>query len=289
LFQDKNYPLINRAISGGYPSGSTIKPMLAIAALQEKIITPEKTLNCPGYINLYNESGDVYWTYKDWETHGTVNLIKAIAESCDVYFYTIGGGYGDQQGLGIERIKKYLQLFGWGEKTGIDLPGEKAGLVPDENWKQQTTGEKWYIGDTYNTSIGQGGITISPLQLTSAIATIANGGKLFKPQLVLDSKPELIREIPAEQKYFDIVRQGMRETIISGSAKSLNDLPVHVAGKTGTAETYKGKAYAHAWFTGFAPYENPEIVITVLIENGAEVGGVSASVAKEAFREYFTR
>ncbi len=289
LFQNKDFPLINRAISGGYPSGSTIKPMLAIAALQEKIITPEKTLNCPGYINLYNSSGGVYWTFKDWDTHGTVNLIKAIAESCDVYFYSIGGGYGNQSGLGIEKIKQYLQLFGWGEKTNIDLPGEKIGLVPDENWKQQTKNEQWYIGDTYNTSIGQGDITISPLQLTSAIAAVANNGKLFKPQLILDSEPELIREIPAEQKHFDVVKQGMRETIISGSAKSLNDLPIHVAGKTGTAETYKGKAYAHAWFTGFAPYENPEIVITVLIENGAEVGGVSAAVAKEAFRAYFTR
>jgi len=287
LFSDKNQPLFNRVISGGYPSGSTIKPMLALAALQEKIITPDKTLNCPGYINLYNESGNVYWTFKDWDIHGTVNMIKAIAESCDVYFYTIGGGYGNQQGLGIDNIKKYLQMFSWGEKTGIDLPGEKAGLVPDEKWKQETKNEKWYIGDTYNTSIGQGDIVMNPLQLTMAISAIANNGKLYKPQLLLNSEPELIRNISIKQEYFDIVRKGMRETIISGSAKSLNDLPVHVAGKTGTAETYKGKEYAHAWFTAFAPYENPEIVITVLIENGAEIGGVSARVAKEALREYF--
>jgi len=289
LFNNSNYPLINRVISGGYPSGSTIKPMLALAALQEKVIDSQKTITCPGYINLYNESGNVYWTFKDWDTHETVDMIKAIAESCDVYFYTIGGGYGNQQGLGADKIKKYLELFGWGQKTGIDLPEEKAGFIPDEKWKQETKNEKWYIGDTYNISIGQGDIIMNPLQLTSAISAIANNGKLYKPQLLQSSDTELIREIPAEQRYFDIVRQGMRETIISGSAKSLNDLPVNVAGKTGTAETYNGKAYAHSWFTAFAPYENPEIVITVLIENGAEIGGMSTAVTKEALNWYFTR
>lgn len=288
LFQDKNQPLFNRAISGGYPSGSTIKPMLAAAALQENIIDPNKNLTCPGYINLYDKSGNIYWTYKDWETHGQVNMIKAIAESCDVYFYTIGGGYGNQEGLGISNIKKYLELFGWGQKTGIDLPGEKAGFVPDDIWKKQTTGQNWYIGDTYNTSIGQGGITVSPLQLTSAIAAIANGGKLFQPQLLQDSQPKIIRENFIDSKYLDIVKRGMRETIVSGTAKSLNDLPIEAAGKTGTAETYKGKI-PHAWFTAFAPYKNPEIVISVLVENGSEEGGVTVAVTKEALNWYFTR
>jgi penicillin-binding protein 2 len=288
LFQDKNDPLINRVISGGYPSGSTIKPMLAAAVLQEKIIDPNKNLTCPGYINLYDKSGNIYWTYKDWSTHGTVNMIKAIAESCDVYFYTVGGGYGNQQGLGITNIKKYLELFGWGQKTGIDLPEEKAGFVPDDIWKKQTKGEEWYIGDTYNTSIGQGDITVSPLQLTSAIAAIANGGKLFQPQLLQDSQPKIIRENFIEQKNLDIVRRGMREAIVSGTAKSLNNLPIEVAGKTGTAETYKGKT-PHAWFTAFAPYINPEIVISVLIENGSEMGGVTVAVTREALNWYFSK
>ena len=288
LFQDKNQPLFNRAISGGYPSGSTIKPMLAAAALQENIIDPNKNLFCPGYINLYDKSGNIYWTYKDWKAHGMVNMIKAIAESCDVYFYTIGGGYGSQQGLGISNIKKYLELFGWGQKTGIDLPEEKAGFVPDDIWKKQTTGQDWFIGDTYNTSIGQGGITVSPLQLTSAIAAIANGGKLFQPQLLQDAQPKIIREDFIEQKYLDIVRRGMREAVVSGTATSLNSLPVEVAGKTGTAETYKGKI-PHAWFTAFAPYKNPEIVISVLIENGSEEGGVTVAVTKEVLNWYFNR
>lgn len=289
LFHNNNFPLINRVISGGYPPGSTIKPMLALAALQENIINPLKTINCPGYINLYNESGKIYWTFKDWSIHGTVNMIKAIAESCDVYFYTIGGGYGNQQGLGIDRIKNYLELFGWGQKTGIDLPEEKTGLIPDEIWKKENKNEKWYIGDTYNTSIGQGDVTISPLQLALAISAIANNGTLYEPQLLQNSKPEIIRKISIKQEYFDIVKQGMRETIVSGSATSLNNLSVHVAGKTGTAETFKNKTYAHSWFTAFAPYENPEIVIVVLIENGAEIGGMSVAVAKETLNWYFTK
>jgi penicillin-binding protein 2 len=285
ILQDKNYPLINRVISGRYPSGSTIKPMIASAALEENIISPDKTISCPGLINLYNSRGNVYWTFKDWNTHGIVNIIKAIAESCDVYFYTIGGGYGNQEGLGIDRIKKYLELFGWGEKTGIDLPGEIAGFLPDAEWKKETKNQQWFIGDTYNTSIGQGDVLMNPLQLTSAIAAIANNGRLYQPQLTESAQPKLIRENFIKEKNLEIVRQGMRETVVSGTATSLGDLPVKAAGKTGTAET-SGRS-PHAWFTAFAPYENPEIVITVLIENGAEEGGISVAVAKEVLNWYF--
>lgn len=285
ILQDKNNPLINRVISGRYPSGSTIKPMIASAALEENTISPDKTISCPGLINLYDSRGNVYWTFKDWNTHGIVNIIKAIAESCDVYFYTIGGGYGSQEGLGIDRIKKYLELFGWGEKTGIDLPGEVAGFLPDAEWKKGTKNQQWFIGDTYNTSIGQGDVLMNPLQLTSAIAAIANNGRLYQPQLTESAQPKLIRENFIKEKNLEIVRQGMRETVVSGTATSLGDLPVKAAGKTGTAET-SGRS-PHAWFTAFAPYENPEIVITVLIENGAEEGGISVAVAREVLNWYF--
>ena len=288
LFQDKNQPLFNRAISGGYPSGSTIKPMIAAAALEENIINPDKTINCTGEINLYNKSGEIYWTFGDWKTHGTVDMIKAIAESCDVYFYTLGGGYGNIQGLGIDKIKKYLELFGWGQKTGVDLPNEKAGFVPDADWKEENRGQEWFIGDTYNTSIGQGDITITPIQLVSAIATIANGGKLFQLQLLQNAKPQIIRENFIKNNYLEIVRRGMRETVVSGTAMSLNSLPVEVAGKTGTAEIFKGRT-PHAWFTAFAPYQNPEIAIVVLIENGAEEGGVSVAVARDTLNWYFSK
>lgn len=287
ILQDKNNPLINRVISGRYPSGSTIKPMIASAALEEKTISPEKTINCPGLINLFDSRGNIYWTFKDWDTHGVVNMVKAIAESCDVYFYTIGGGYGSQEGLGINKIKNYLELFGWGEKTGIDLPGEVAGFLPDADWKKETKNQQWFIGDTYNTSIGQGDVLMNPLQLTSAIAAIANNGKLYQPQLLESVQPKLIRDNFIKEKNLEIVRQGMRETVVSGTAMSLGDLPVKTAGKTGTAET--SNRSPHAWFTAFAPYENPEIVITVLIENGAEEGGVSVAVAKEVLNWYFSK
>lgn len=287
IFQDKNNPLINRVISGRYPPGSTIKPMIASAALEENTISPDEIINCPGSINLFNSRGNIYWTFRDWKTHGVVNMINAIAESCDVYFYTIGGGYGTQEGLGINRIKKYLGLFGWGEKTGIDLPGEIAGFLPDAEWKKETKNQQWFIGDTYNTSIGQGDVLMNPLQLTSAIAAIANNGKLYQPQLTESTQPKLIRENFIKEKNLEIIRQGMRETIISGTAMSLNNLPVKVAGKTGTAET--SNKFPHAWFTAFAPYENPEIVITVLIENGAEEGGVSVAVVREVLNWYFSK
>lgn len=287
LFQDKNFPLINRAISGGYPSGSTIKPLLASAALEEKVITATKTINCPGQISLYDKyHQNVYWIFNDWKAHGTVDMIKALAESCDVYFYTLGGGYGDIEGLGIERIKKYLEIFGWGEKTGIDLPGEKSGFIPDANWKKQSKNQDWFVGDTYNVSIGQGDIVINPLQLTFAIAAIANNGKLFQPQLVQETEPKIIRENFIEKDYLEIVRKGMREAVVSGTAKILNDLPVKAAAKTGTAQVSKTKA-PHAWFTAFAPYENPEIVVTILIENGGEGSTNAAPIAKDILAWYF--
>jgi len=285
---NQNWPLLNRVIAGLYPSGSTIKPILASAALTEGIVTSTKQINCPGYLTLkdvYN--ANIVWTKNDWKAHGPTDMIKALAESCDVYFYTIGGGYGDVKGLGIENIQKYLSLFGLGKLTGIDLIGENPGFIPSPQWKQETKNEQWYIGDTYNISIGQGDILVSPLQITMAISAIANGGTLFKPQLVQDKQPEPIAENLIAKNILDIVKRGLREAVVSGSSRSLADLPVHVAAKTGTAEVAKNKL-PHGWFTAFAPYENPEIVLTILIENGGEGSTVAAPVAKEVLNWYFT-
>jgi penicillin-binding protein 2 len=185
ILENKNEPLFNRAIMGLYPPGSTIKPLLASAVLQEGIIDPNKQINCPGYISVIDKyNPNVVWTYNDWKAHGPTDIIKAIAESCDVYFYTVGGGHGEIDGLGIENIEKYLKLFGWGQSLGIDLPGEKKGFIPSPSWKKEARNEDWYTGDTYNCSIGQGDITVTPLELTMAIAAIANGGKIFQPQLL---------------------------------------------------------------------------------------------------------
>ncbi len=276
LLKDPNVSFLNRAISGEYPIGSTIKPVIAVGALKEGIITPEKSIYCEGGILL----GD--GTIKnDWKAHGYVDLNKAIAESCDVYFYTIGGGYGNIKGLGIDNIVKYLDLFGLGKKTGIDLTGETAGFIPTPEWKKEKTGISWYPGDTYNISIGQGYLKATPLQLAVFTSAIANGGKIVEPQLVksivdgnnntIESfSPKIIAENIIDQSVLTDVRTAMRETIISpdGTAHSLSYYNFTSAGKTGTAETSIRKSY-HSLMIAFAPYENPEIVISAIIENVA--------------------
>jgi penicillin-binding protein 2 len=273
---------------------------MASAALQEKIISPEKTIYDPGFIEVPNQyNPNIVYRFMDWKPHGTVNLRKAIAVSCNVYFYTIGGGYNGQEGLGAERIEKYLKLFGWGSKTGIDLPGEKTGLIPDPTWKKENIGENWYTGDTYHLSIGQGYLTATPLQVVTAFSAIANGGILYEPRLVqkiIDSqkdtfeelKPEIIRENFIDPKNLQIVREGMREGVTYGSSVILNDLPVNSAAKTGTAETGKENVY-HNWVTVFAPYEDPQIVLTIVIENvpGAQVAALP--IAKNILAWYFSK
>ena len=293
FIQNPSKPLFNRAISGTYPLGSTIKPLIAAAALNERIVTPNQIINCSGSITIYHPYyPNIFYTFHDWKAHGSTNITKAIAESCDVYFYTIGGGYGSIEGLGVEKIKQYLTQFGLGEVLGIDLPNEAKGLVPDEDWKHKNKNEDWYIGDTYNISIGQGDLLATPLQIALATAAIANNGTLFRPQIVnkIDDDPvssQIIRNNIIDKEMLDVIKKGMRETIISGTAKPLYDLPIKVAGKTGTAQAPGGKT--HGWFIAFAPYDNPEIVLVILIENGGEGSAVAVPIAKEVLRWYFSR
>jgi len=289
IINDKDQPLFNRVIAGTYPPGSTIKPLIASAVLQEDVVGPDRWINCPGHLSLpdiYNPG--VFWTFRDWKIHGSSNMIKAIAESCNVYFYTVGGGNGDIEGLGIDRIAKYLKFFGYSKKTGINLPGEKSGFVPSMEWKKETKGEKWYIGDTFNASIGQGDVIATPLQVAMAISAIANKGKILEPHLIKDAKPKIINQNFINKEFLEIVREGMKQATIIGSAKYLADLPVQMAGKTGTAQTFKGRS-PHSWFTVFGPYEDPEIVLTILVENGGDGGGAAVPVAKEVLSWYFSR
>lgn len=300
IFDDPRKPLFNRAISGGYLVGSTIKPLIASAALEENIISPEKQIDCRGRITVTNKyNPQIVYAYNDWKVHGYTNMRKAIAESCNVYFYTVGGGYKDQEGLGPTRIKNYLEDFGWGEKTGIDLPGETAGFIPDKEWKKETLNEPWSDGDTYNLSIGQGFIKTTPLEVAVAFSAIANGGKIFQPQVVqkiVDSQKNLIeekeskviREIPVDSKNFQIVKEGMREAVIYGTATLLNNLPAKAAAKTGTAETVK-KGYYHNWVTVFAPYEDPQIVLTIVLEDVKGSLGAAIPVAKNVLEWYFSQ
>lgn len=294
LLKNPKVSFYNRATSGEYPTGSTLKPMIAVAALEQGIITPDKEIYCEGGIELNDGTFK-----KDWATHGWTNLKKAIAESCDTFFYIVGGGYKNFNGLGIAKIEKYLEKFGFGAKTNIDLPEESAGLVPDAEWKEQATGTPWYPGDTYNISIGQGYFKATPLQLTMAISSIANGGKLMKPQIVksiLDNnnqtvktfEPEVVSENFVSLSSINSVREGMRETVLSsaGTARSLQYLPVSSAAKTGTAQTGKNEIY-HNWITVFAPYDDPEIVLTVIVESVPQNTGLANLVARETLGYYF--
>lgn len=300
-------PLFNRAISGRYLIGSTIKPLIASAGLEEKIINPEKQLYTQGFIEIpHRYDPEITYTFKDWDNHGWVDIKKAIAQSSNVYFYTIGGGYKEQKGLGPTKIKEYLELFGWNQKTGIDLPGEINGFIPDIEWKRKTFGEGWWDGDTYNLSIGQGYILTTPLEVVSAFAAIANGGTLYQPKIakeiidtsagsvqVLESfEPEIIRQNFINPQNLQIVREGMRQAVTGqnsprASATILNSLPVSAAAKTGTAEL--GKDRYHNWVTVFAPYEDPEIVLTIMIENVKGVQAAALPVAKAVLEWHFTK
>lgn len=294
LLKSPQTSFFNRAISGEYPTGSTLKPFIAVAALEQQIITPEQEIYCPAEIEL--KDGTVK---KDWAFHGWTDLKKAIAESVDTYFYMVGGGYKDFIGLGIAKIAPYLEKFGFGSDVGIDLPGEKSGLVPDPDWKEEQTGVSWYPGDTYNVSIGQGYFKATPLQLTVATSAIANKGKLMEPHVVrsvLDNnnqtietfEPKVLSEDFVSLSAINSVREGMRETVLSsaGTARSLQYLPVTSAAKTGTAQTGKNEIY-HNWISVFAPYEEPEIVLTVLVESVPQNTGLANLVSREILGYYF--
>lgn len=291
IFEHPDNPLFNRAIAGMYPSGSTIKPILGAAALEEHIVTQWTTIMSTGGIQIQR------WFFPDWKSggHGPTNITKALAESVNTYFYLIGGGYQDFQGLGLEKMLFYFRKSGIGEKTGIDLPGEAAGLLPTPEWKRRTKNELWYIGDTYHLAIGQGDILVTPIQVANWTALIANGGILYQPHVVRqillhdgtskNVEPKILAQNIFSDKNIQIIQQGLRNAVLYGSGRALSSSPLPIAGKTGTAQWSQNKD-EHAWFTGFAPYENPEVVITVIIEEGGEGSRVAVPVAREFFRWY---
>lgn len=293
FLNDPDRPLFNRAISGNFPSGSTIKPIFAAGALQEGVITEKTSFLSNGGLSI----GE--WFFPDWKAggHGVTDVRKALAMSVNTFFYYIGGGYHDFKGLGLSGLVKYARLFGLGEKTGIDLHGEEKGFVPTQEWKEQAKKEPWYIGDTYHFAIGQGDVLVTPLQVANYTAAIANGGTLYQPHLVSkilaedntvikDIQPAVIRSNFISPENLQIVREGMRQTVTQGSARSLSILPVAMAGKTGTAQ-WSTKKGPHAWFIGFAPYDKPEIVITILVEEGVEGSTMAVPIAKDILSWYY--
>jgi len=324
LLEDKRLPLLNHAISALYPPGSVFKIVASSGALQEGVIDENTRLGdsfdgrVDGIIYVDNRffpddlryAQPFYcWIHSYGTGHYRVTVREALAVSCDTFFYQISGGYRKTfEGLGIDKLVDYTRIFGFGEPTGVDLPGENPGLVPTPRWKRLTYAETWSAGDTYNMSIGQGALLSTPMQVLNATAAIANGGALYRPQLVRqivdtegnvveEFEPELIRNLPLDPEVVDIVREGLWAAVNSpnGTAKALTVPGVTVAGKTGTAEFFdpeiplkaNDRLPTHAWFTAFAPYEDPEIAIAVFVYNGGEGSAVALPVGQEILRGYF--
>ncbi|EKE18455.1 MAG: hypothetical protein ACD_9C00333G0003 [uncultured bacterium] len=291
LINDPGKPLFNRAISGEYPPGSTIKPAIAAGALMENVISDSTMIDGLGGVLRIGS-----YSFRDWKTHGPSEVRMAIAESNDIFFYTIGGGYGNINGLGMDKMKKWYNLFGFGNRSGIDIGGESSGLIPDQQWKLDNIKEKWSIGNSYHASIGQGYITATPLQVANFTAAVANGGTLYKPHLISKIKnsngeitniePEIIQSNFVSNEILNVVREGMRKTVLEGTAQPLKDMSIFVAGKTGTAQ-FGTEDKTHGWFISFAPYENPEIAMAILVEGGGEGHSSGVPVTKEVYDWYF--
>lgn len=304
LLNDKNLPLFNRVIAGTYPPGSTSKIMTAAAGLQEGVIKEDTVIYDSGVLSVPNQYGNTSaYLFRGWKPGGLgpMTVRSAIAMSSDIYFYTVAGGSpnGSVAGLGAQKLADYFRKFHLGQPLGIDLQGEKGGLVPDPEWKREyfkndPLAGKWYLGDTYHLGIGQGDLLVTPLQVAEWTAAVANNGVGMKPEVaqkvldkngvtVWENKEELIISGVASFSNIRIVQEGMRQTVTAGTAKSLSSLPVSSAGKTGTSQ-FDGSdpGRTHAWFTVYAPYEDPQIVITVLVEAGGEGNAASLPVAKDA-------
>jgi len=306
LLNEPGKPLVNHAIAEMYAPGSTFKTVTGSAALQEGVANPGTTIVSHGYITVPNQyDPNVVYVFRDWAALGTLDFYEGVSMSSDVYFYYLAGGKQDEgfQGLGEERLARYARSFGLGELTGIDLAGESVGLVPDAKWKEQTVGEMWYVGDTYNFGIGQGYLAVTPLQLLNAIAAIANGGELLRPHLVKEirdshgnvvsaSQKEVRRLLPVAQEYLAVMREAMLRSVTTGVARSAQVAGLAIAGKTGSAEfgppRADGTYDTHGWFVGFAPYDDPEIAVVVFIQRGSGFTNASPAAAR-IFDYYFNQ
>jgi len=287
FIRDRRKPFLNRTLSGLYTPGSIIKPLVAVAALNEGTISPDKKIFSSGSISIPNPYyPDKRSIFYDNKAHGWVDMRRALAVSSNVYFYEVGGGFEDVTGLGIKRLEEYAKKFGWGSKTGIDLAGEAVGLVPTPKWKKENMKDSvWRIGDTYNASIGQGFFQVTPIQMAVYVTAIANNGKILKPHLKRD--PEHSEQRPpvgAPEEYFKIVREGMRMAITDGTLGVLNIPSVNIAAKTGTAQVGLSKKHVNSWVIGFLPYEDPKIAFSIVLERGPAANLIGAArVARRLF------
>lgn len=299
VMSDKALPLTNRPIASTYPVGSTFKLITTVAALSEKKVNVDTQFNCPGYFMFAGRP----WKCHKKSGHGALSLKRALAVSCNAYYFQVG------QLLGIELIEKYAKLLGLGAPTGIDLPGEVPGIVPSDAWKRKKYGVRWFPGDTLPVSIGQGYVVATPLQMATMAATIANGGTVYKPQLVKqvisrkpqDSKaypPTIIRDTGIDKKVLadtrEIAAGVVNDQGSTGRAAKFDE--VRVGGKTGTAQVtglgkeHLGEAFQdHAWFVAFAPVENPTIALAIIVENGGHGGSTAAPISHQVMEVFFTK
>ncbi|GAB6190941.1 penicillin-binding protein 2 [Desulfocastanea catecholica] len=304
LLDNPKHPLINKVVQASYPPGSTYKMVTAMAGLAKGVIDNDTVFYCPGFYKFGNRR------YRCWKHsgHGPVNLLKAIGESCDVYFYQVG------QKVGVDVLAEYAEKLGLGKKTGIEMEYEKSGLAPTKKWKEKYRNAKWQEGETISVAIGQGFNLVTPLQMCSMTATLANGGKLYRPQLieqVIDPEgkiietfsPELVSEITGLDQHFNSIKRGMEEVVQGkrGTARSVAIEGLRIGGKTGTAQVVKVAQYRglkeedipykyrdHGWFTCYAPAEDPEIAVTVLVEHGLHGGSGAGPIARAVLNQYFS-
>ena len=304
LLDNPKHPLINKAVQASYPPGSTYKMVTALAGLAKGVITEDTVFYCPGHYKFGNR------IYRCWKHsgHGPVNLFKAISESCDVFFYQVG------QQVGVDSLAEYAKQLGLGRKTGIEMEYEKSGLAPTKNWKEKYRKAKWQNGETLSVAIGQGFNLATPLQICVMTATLANGGKVYRPQIieqVIDAEgqviesfsPELVREITGLDQYFNSIKLGMEGVVQGkrGTARKVAIDGLRIAGKTGTAQVVKVAQYRHlkeenipykyrdhAWFTCYAPADDPEIAVTVLVEHGLHGGSAAGPIARAVLNQYFS-
>jgi penicillin-binding protein 2 len=297
IVQDEGHPLNNRATQGQYPPGSTFKVIMAAAALETKAVSPSTTVRCTGGYQFGRR------LYRDWKAggHGFIDLEQALVHSCDVYFYTVG------QRMGIDTIADYAKQFGLGQPTGIELPSERVGIVPSTSWKEKVKGESWLPGETISASIGQGYVTVTPLQMASMIGTIANNGVAYRPRLVqaiMDRATGRLQELPAvargkvevKPQTLKLIQEGLAGVVREGTATRAKSALISIAGKTGTAQTaalrtgpekdIPKKLRDHAWFVAYAPVEKPRIAVAVLVEHMGHGGSAAAPLAKELIEAF---
>ena len=299
ILQDARHPLTNRAIQGQYPPGSTFKIIMATAALETNAIDLTETLHCGGRFRLGNR------TFRDWKQygHGAVDLHHAIADSCDVYFYRLG------RRMGIETIAAYAKQFGLGARTGVDLPAEETGLVPSPEWKRRTRGEPWYPGETVSVSIGQGFVTVTPLQMAKVIAMIGNNGIPVQPHVVRGVReregewiekwtPAQVPSLALLPRQLEAIQAALAAVVTEGTAREARSSMVRIAGKTGTAQVVSLRPEPeeetpkrfrdHAWFVAYAPFERPRVAVAVLLEHMGHGGSAAAPLAKELIETYLS-